>query len=189
MRRTLAVALSCVLLAGCLGQSRPARMQEVASDFNVNTRFGRTELSVERVAESYRASFVERHKKWGGDIRISEADLGGVKLVGESDAQVSVRFGWWRADEGDLRVTVVRQTWRDKKGSWVLVGEERVDGHEGLFGEAPARPAADVARAATPQKKPARFATIRIGEGREQPDEEIDESAPPTIPLPRSTAP
>jgi hypothetical protein len=189
MRKTLVLALSCVLLGGCLGQSRPARMQEVAGDFNVNTRFGRTELSVERVADSYRASFVERHKKWGGEIRISEADMGGVKLVGENDAEVSVRFGWWRADEGDLRVTVVRQTWRDKKGSWLLVSEERVDGHEGLFGEPPARTAPPPAHAAAPPKKPARFATVRIGARSEPPDEEIDESAPPTIPLPASTAP
>ena len=49
MRTTLLSGL--VLLAiGCAGQSRPARMQEAATEVNLNARFGRMELASEHVA-------------------------------------------------------------------------------------------------------------------------------------------
>lgn len=49
MRTTLLSGL--VLLAiGCAGQSRPARMQEAATEVNLNARFGCMELASEHVA-------------------------------------------------------------------------------------------------------------------------------------------
>ena len=55
----------------------------------------------------------------------------------ETEAVIIVGFGWYRPAEGTLRTTMVRQTWRNDKGTgpWFLADEERVSGDLGLLGE------------------------------------------------------
>lgn len=150
--------------AGCpaMQQSPPARAQEAALETNLNARFGRMELAAENVAPDARNGFFERRRGWGGKVRISDYELTGLRMTDkkkEADADVFVKVAWYRIDEGDLRVTTVKQRWHDFKGSWKLVEEQRLDGDVGLLGE-PLPPA-------PPKTGPrnAQFPTVRIGGG------------------------
>jgi hypothetical protein len=139
-------------------QSSASRAQEAAQEFNLNTRFGRNELVMERVAAKVREEFGQHHRGWGSSIRIADSELGGLHMASDSDAEVSVRVAWYRPDEEDLHVTQLRQKWHDQKGVFVLVAEERIDGDVGLLGERIVQQAPD-----TPPRASARLPTIRIG--------------------------
>lgn len=153
--RAAIAALMLFALFGCLGQTPSAKMQETARDMNMNARFGRMELVVEQVDPTYRAEFVRRHKTWGSRVRVADAELVGMRY-GEKESESMVSVSWYDVTEQELRGTTVRQKWKNHKGDWLLLTEERVDGDLGLFGEPVIKP----------EPKPretAQFPTIRIG--------------------------
>jgi hypothetical protein len=155
-------AVSLATLVGCpMPPSNAARMQQIASDFNTDVRFGRNELAVERVGEKEREDFLKRHKAWGKTVTLADYELVGAKLVDEDNADVSIKYDWYHSDENELHSTTVKQKWQSKKGDWRLVGESCVDGDESLF---------DVARvhahSSEAQQAPrsVQFPTVRLGD-------------------------
>lgn len=171
----LALAVASSASLGCFHQSSPARAQEAAIELNVNTRFGRMELAAERVAPAAREAFLSRRRSWGGKIRVADYEMASFRMNGESDAETVVKVAWYRIDEGDLRVTLLKQSWRDFKGDWRLVDEQRTDGDVGLIGEP--IPAADPAKVGA---KRAQFPTIHLGrsQGIEDAPEVSKDAAP-----------
>ena len=160
--RSLASGLSALLasatLLGCpVPQSRQARAQESARELNLNARFGRQELVMERVAPTARVAYATKHRAWGNAIRVADLEMTGLALAKEEVAIVTIRVSWFRPDEDVLHGTTIRQTWRDFKGDWMLVEEETVEGEPGLLGE-------PVVREAAPPRRHAQFPTIRLGE-------------------------
>ena len=183
MRPLYALGLS-VFLLGCpaMSQSPPARAQEAALEMNLNARFGRMELAAESVAPEAKEQFFHKRKGWGGKVRVADYEMTGLKMVGkkEEDAEVFMRVAWYRIDEGDLRVTTVRQKWHSFKGSWKLVGEERLDGDAGLLGEYVAPPKTTQP---TLGSKQAQFPTIHIGNGpAEAPPPKTHDATPDATP-------
>jgi hypothetical protein len=164
MRFALVAASLSLFTLGCPlgGQSKPARAQEAALELNLNARFGRMELAAERVSPKARDQFFDRRKGWGNDIRVADYDLTGLKMQGEDDAETFVKVAWYRANEGDLRVTTLKQKWHDFKGDWKLTDEQRIEGDLGLLGEPPA-PAAANGTPAAPRRS--YFPTIYLGSG------------------------
>lgn len=150
--------IALVFALGCASMpTQASKAQDAAHDLNLNARFGRLELASERVAPEAREAFAERHKHWGGNVRIADLELVGFRL-GKKDAVTTVRYAWYRPNEQDLRSTSVRQTFRDHKGVWLLVTEEHAEGDLGLFGEVPrGEPEEHTVR------KTKQFQTIRIG--------------------------
>jgi hypothetical protein len=165
MRTSFVLAVSVSLLvSGCAlaGQSKPARAQEAALELNLNARFGRMELAVERVAPKARDAFMEKRRAWGTSIRVADYDMTGLKMLkGEEDCETVVRVAWFRASENDLRTTTLKQKWHDFKGDWKLTDETRIDGDIGLLGEPQAPPNAATATTA----RRAQFPTITLGSG------------------------
>jgi hypothetical protein len=167
MRLVLAMSLSFSALAlgsvgcGLVGQSKPAMAQEAALELNLNARFGRMELAAERVSPKARDQFFDRRRAWGGSVRIADYDMTGLKMKGEDDAETFVKIAWYRANEGDLRVTTLKQKWHsDAKGDWKLTEEQRLDGDLGLLGEPPVP-----VTAVTEAPKRSQFPTIYLGGG------------------------
>lgn len=109
-----------------------------------------------------------RRKTWGNTIRIADYELAGFKMKGEKDAEMLVKVAWYRIDQGDLKTTTLRQSWRDEKGDWRLVDEAPADGDVGLLGEPMPSPAT--------RTKNAQFPTVRLGQAKETPS--AAESAP-----------
>jgi hypothetical protein len=181
-----------VALLGCpVGHlSPPARAQEAATELNVNTRFGRMELAAEKVSPEHREAFLLRRKAWGSTVRVADYELAGLQMKkGEADADVLVKVAWYRVDQGDLHITILKQKWHDFKGDWRLVDESRADGDVGLIGEPLPFHPSSMANAASganggeapPQRKGAQFPTIRLGEPKaDQP------SAAPATMLPKA---
>ena len=153
-------ALTSLALLGCsASQSKEARAQDSARELNLNARFGRNELVVERVAPAERAAYAIAHRSWGGQVRIADSELAGFSMTPKDEALVIVKVAWYRQDEQELRITTMRQRYKDFKGDWMLVAEERLEGDVGLLGETvPAVPAD-----ATPRRS-AQFPTIRLSE-------------------------
>jgi hypothetical protein len=153
------VFAASLVLAACINQpTGAAKVQETAQELNTNTRFGRLELATEKVAQKARADFLQKHAGWGGKVRIADAEMVGLRMKGEEDAEVSVRVAWYRPDEDELRMTVLRQQWHDFKGDWMMTDESRADGELGLLGE-------PVERRAPRPVEHVQFPTIRIGGG------------------------
>jgi len=132
-----------------------ARAQQTVQEFNVDSRFGRSELLIEHVAPDARDKFVLQHRGWGASVRVADVEIDGMRPHGDHDVDVLVRVAWYRPEDQLLRSTTLRQSWRDRPGGWKLVDEQRVDGEAGLLGE----PVLYEAPAAHP---PARFPTVRL---------------------------
>ncbi len=156
MRLLLFVPVAVVCACGGV-QSNEARAQEAARELNESARFGRNEVVMARVAAKEREDFAHKHRLWGSDVRLTDAELGSFHMTSDDDAEVTVRVGWYRPDEQELRVTVLRQKWHSLKGDWQLVGEERIDGEIGLLGEPVVK---EVPQEPRP---PAHFPTIKLG--------------------------
>lgn len=136
-----------------------AKAQEVAHDFNLNTRFGRMELAAESIDPKVREKILQARRKWGGDVRLADMELAGMKSLDKSndDVDVSVRIAWFRPNEGDLKNTLLVQRWHGTRGDYKLVEERRVDGDVGLLGESTASLAPTAEEA-----PPAHFPTVRL---------------------------
>jgi hypothetical protein len=144
-------------LSGCMGAMSPAaKLDDAVKETNDAARFGRTDLAIERVLPASRAEFAKRHRLWGSDVRIVDVEYGGLEKMTEGEAILVVGFGWFRPNEGVLRTTTVRQTWRNDKGRgpWYLDTEERVSGDLGLLGE--------TVTVVKPEKKNVQFETTVI---------------------------
>jgi len=146
------------LVAACTAPMTPAaKLNDVVQETNLAMRMGRNDIAIEHVSIEGRAQFIAHHKKWGGDVSIVDVDYGGIEKITEAEAVVLVEFQWFRPSEGQLRNTVVRQTWKNDKGSgpWWLAAEERASGDVGLLGD-------KVEVLTPPQKKNVHFETVTI---------------------------
>jgi hypothetical protein len=167
MRTLFLSILVSLSVAACLTQgSGPARAQEASNEFNLHTRFGRMELATEKVAPEARELFAKHRAGWGSRVRIADLESAGMRMTNaeKSEAEVSVRVAWYRPDEGELRVTTLRQKWKDVRGDWRLVGEDRSDGEVGLIGEVVQR-----VELGASDRTPHQFPTVRLS-GSDQAD-------------------
>jgi len=165
VRRLLArlfAALSPAALAGlvaaCASPMSPgAKLNDAVQETNMAMRMGRNDIALEHVAAAARLEFMAHHKTWGGMVSIVDVEFGGVEKMTEKEAVVLVGFQWFRPSEGQLRTTVVRQTWKNDDGSgpWWLAAEERASGDVGLFGD-------KTVKVITPEKKNVHFETVTI---------------------------
>lgn len=156
MRKLLA-SFSLVAIGCMMPPQGAALVQQTAQQFNFDTRFGRMEMAVEQIAPKYSSDFAKKHRFWGSSIHVTDAETTGMKMKGPQDADVGVRIGWYRIDEGDLHTTLVKQHWHLYPSGWLLDAEDRTDGDIGALGEnvkivAPDGPV-----------RSAQFPTIRLG--------------------------
>lgn len=131
---TLLVPLALSASACVTTPNTRAKLDDAVQETNVAARFGRGDIAVERVHASARAKFLEHHRRWGGDVRIVDVELGAIERMTGQEAVVLVSFGWFRPDEGRLRTTVLRQTWRTvAESGWWLFEEDQASGDVGLL--------------------------------------------------------
>ncbi|WP_437674336.1 hypothetical protein [Sorangium sp. So ce131] len=104
---------------------------------NTAARFGRMDVAMERVGSGARQDFMRRHQGWGTRLRVVDVEFGGFEMLKRDEADVYLDVLWLRQDEATVRATRIAQRWRDERGHWQLVGEERRDGDTGLLGEPP----------------------------------------------------
>jgi hypothetical protein len=164
MRQVLfavAATLSCLSMLGCpYVPTNASHMQEAATDFNTNVRFGRNELAVEQVLPESREDFLRHRKAWGKELNVADYELVSAKMVDDDNADVCIKYNWYNVSDNDLHVTTVKQKWKKRHGDWKLASEARTEGDEGIFGEeGPTRVAGDPLAPRSVQ-----FPTVRFGE-------------------------
>jgi hypothetical protein len=169
MARILASVALVLASAGCIGALTPGtKLQETSSTMNTDVQFGRSELAIEQVLPKSREEWSKSHRAWGTAIRITDSEVAGMHLVDASHGEVTLKVNWCFTDQQELRVTTVKQKWKDVStaagGGWMLASEERVDGDPGLLGDVVPPPEA----ASTPKAKTV-LPTIRLGEPGEAP--------------------
>lgn len=134
-----------------------ALVQQTAQQFNFDTRFGRMELAMEQVSAKYAEDFTKRHRMWGGGIHVTDAETVGMRMRGQDNSDITVRVGWYRADEGELKTTLLKQKWHLYPAGWRVESEERLDGDIGVLGER-----VEILAPET-QPRTAQFPTLRLG--------------------------
>lgn len=158
LRRPGAALLLGASLVGCLGPASTPRgkLEDAVQETNIAVRFGRTDIALEHVAMADRDAFLKRHRLWGVELRIVDLEFAGIDKIEAKQATLFVTFAWYRPNEGTMRQTKVKQTWKSEGGPWFLTDEERADGDVGLLGE----PAVVVLKPT--QQKPTHFETTVI---------------------------
>jgi hypothetical protein len=155
--RTLVFFAALAASACMMPPQGAALVQQTAQQFNFDTRFGRMELAMEQVSPKYTEDFTKRHRLWGGGIHVTDAETVGMRMRGQDNSDVTVRVGWYRAEEGELKTTVLKQKWHLYPAGWRVDSEERLDGDIGVLGER--------VEILTPETQPrtAQFPTVRLG--------------------------
>jgi hypothetical protein len=137
--QTLALVASLTALSaaltGCITPpaSPSQRLAESANDMNTATRFGRMDIAMDFVATAAQGDFKSRHMAWGRDVWIVDLELLDVRIDGRDEASVHLTVAWQRPDETTLRVTQLKQRWRDDRAGWRMMSEERSSGDTGLL--------------------------------------------------------
>jgi hypothetical protein len=151
-------ALSTSVTMACMSPMTPAaKLNEAVQETNMAMRFGRNDLAIERVSGIARAEFIKAHRLWGNELRIVDFEMGGLEKLTEKEAVVLVAFSWFRPGDGQLRATIVRQTWKNDDGSgpWFITKEDVASGDAGLLGEVKVK-------VLSPEKKDTHFETTVI---------------------------
>jgi hypothetical protein len=157
MRSLAFVFVATSALACMMPPQGAALVQQTSQQFNFDTRFGRMELAMEQVSPKYTDEFAKRHRLWGGGIHVTDAETVGQRMRGQDNSEVTVRVGWYRTDEGELRTTLLKQKWHLYAVGWRLDSEERIDGDIGALGER-----VEILTPET-QTHTAQFPTLRLG--------------------------
>jgi hypothetical protein len=132
MRSTAAFVASLVLLGGVacgVAEGPREKLKHTAFMFNEGLRWGRYQEVLPRVDPAIRDHFMDLHRDWGTDVRLSSVEP--VQYVISEDdtkASVTVQFTWYRIDEMVERVTQTVQYWERRDGEWLLIAEEHVAG-------------------------------------------------------------
>ncbi len=151
------LAIAALPIACAAPPNAMAQAQQAAQELNLDSRFGRNELAMEHVAPWAREQFAAHHRGWGTSVRVADIELAGMRAHGEHDVDVIVRVAWYRPEQEELKMTTLRQSWKDSSG-WRLVSEQRIEGDVVLLGEPIVYVQAPPEARPTPQ-----FPTIRLG--------------------------
>ena len=112
MRTRILAVIGLAVFTGCAAPTAGAKLQEASQELNINARFGRMEMAVERVAAKNREQWLRNHRGWGGKIRVVDVETAGTRMASsakEAEAEVTVRVSWFRMEDQDLKLTTLRQ--------------------------------------------------------------------------------
>jgi hypothetical protein len=137
MPRNVVLAIAaCLTVAGCaIPPTAAERLAESANDLNTAVRFGRMDIAMDNVKESYREDYAKLHRAWGSALRIVDWEVTGLRVRKDGDADVNVTVTWQRFDETTMRNTELYQQWTPYRTTWALVTEEERGGDPGLISD------------------------------------------------------
>ena len=155
MPRHAALAFAaCLVFAGCaIPPTAAERLAESAYDLNTAARFGRMDIAIESVKDSYLEEYTKKHASWGKALRIVDYEVSGLKMRKDGDADVTVTITWQRFDETTMRNTELHQLWTPRRVSWALVSEEERGGDPGLITNIVSLKSDDAAPVPTPIRR------------------------------------
>jgi hypothetical protein len=163
--RSFVAAASIAFVAGCIAPpAGPSeRLADAAHGLNTATRFGRMNAALDHVAPDAKDEFTKRHEPWGRDVWVVDLEVVDVVVRSRDEASVVLSVLWQRPDEAELRTTQITQSWRDDRGGWRMIAEQKSGGDSGLLGD---KPKGEPAKEGAPRPLRASFQTrvIRASE-------------------------
>lgn len=131
------LSLLCLLvLPACFFQniSTATKLRESIEGAADESRWGRLDLSVQRVHPAYRSAYMASHHDWGRGIQIADSEVLDVQLDdGEDEATSTIAVAWYSYETMTLERSLVRQRWERASGGFYLRDEEVVDGSDRLL--------------------------------------------------------
>lgn len=125
-------------LYGCLIQnlSPETRMRDSVIELNEGARWGRMDVASGFVSPPFRPQFKLSHMRWGRDIQIADSEILGMNPHTDDEGEgafsrVAVR--WYDENTMVLANTVIHQTWKKHKQTFLLTNESIESGHPGLL--------------------------------------------------------
>ncbi len=123
------VAVTLGLSACMATEGKAAKLNEAVFYFNEGVRWGRIQDVIARLDPAAEAHFLEMHKEFGSNIKVTGYDLTSSNLDLENNtADIGIKITWYRNDEMVVYETLLIQHWTEKKNHWVMTGEEFVQG-------------------------------------------------------------
>ena len=126
MRRPLVLAsLVCIVAACGPGQKSKDSLHETILIFNDGVRWGRLQQVLPRIHPDSVEHFVEMHKEFGKDIKISDYELINAQHdIDNKKADVTVQITWYRESEMVVKSTILIQHWEEHGQDWIMLAEE-----------------------------------------------------------------
>jgi len=111
-------------------------MRDSVIELNEGTRWARMDVASGFVDPPFRPQFKLSHMRWGRDIQIADTEILGMNPHTDEEgkgafSRVAVR--WYDENTMVLANTVIRQTWRKHKQTFLLTNESIESGHPGLL--------------------------------------------------------
>jgi hypothetical protein len=144
MRTTL---LALALFAnGCImaNLTPQARFSESAHTLTEAGRWNHLDMALPLLSTKYTEEYVSRHRHWGGEITIADADIVRMKVADDRKSAMSeVSVTWYRSNGVTIRQSTISQKWEAERGNFKLVDEKVRSGDESVFAatEEPEQPA------------------------------------------------
>jgi len=131
------VVLACVpAYSGCLlNNLNPSeKLNDSIRGMNDAARWGRIDIALQYVEPVYRHKFLVSHHGWGRSIEVADAEVMRIAMAPDrKSAAALVGFSWYSLDNMTLHSTVVKQTWEERDGSFVMASEEVFEGDAELL--------------------------------------------------------
>ncbi len=117
---------------GCSSASQQT-LDDVASLFHDDVRWGRLPAAETVVTASLRTAFDHHHEGWGTRVRIMDMEVEGIRTaLGTGTIRVQVQWTLGE-DSTDLRQSLIEEDWVNQGGAWQLHGESVVVGDADIF--------------------------------------------------------
>lgn len=141
------IALAALVFSGCImaNLTPQARFSESAHTLTEAGRWNHLDMALPLLSTKYTDAYVARHRHWGGEITIADADIVRMQVADDRKSAMSeVSVTWYRSDGVTIRQSTISQQWETERGNFKLVDEKVRAGDASLFAaaEEPAAPAA-----------------------------------------------
>lgn len=110
-------------------QKSKSNLQEAVLMFNEGVRWGRLSEVLPRIHPDSVSHFLEMHKEFGEDIKVSDYELLHVHHDDKNKkADVTVQIVWYRESEMLQKKTMLIQHWEEQGQDWIMIAEEYISG-------------------------------------------------------------
>jgi hypothetical protein len=123
-------------LSGCFlaGAGSGKKIADAVHNLNDQTRWGRIDDAALMVDGTYRARFLDGHRRWGTDIQLADSEVLNVQLSSDSSqASAFVNYSWYEMNDMTLHETTLQQRWKARGSNFALADEVVVRGDETLI--------------------------------------------------------
>ena len=127
-RHLLVVLPALLLLTGCMVQNNREKLVHSLRKFNAAMRWGAVDWAEEHVDPGKRRELLAHRKEFGGTLKVTDCEVGMVKLKGKSQAVAMVRIDWYLINSLRLQTSFVEQKWMLKRGKWLITSQRLVRG-------------------------------------------------------------